>query len=141
MINSLLNWQKRVIKLDRLIIKDQDGQESLITDSSQIKNACNHHFQYVASSSHSHKKNLFEWSLWTKEYQPKDDINSDIYQSLIDSPTLTEWLHIIHQLPSNKATEPSQISNKMLKHLGSATHHHLWLLIKVVLHFNDFSTQ
>ncbi len=140
MINSLLNQQKRIIKLNRLIIKDQDDQESLITDSSQIKNACNHHFQHIAGSSHSHKENLFEWLLWAKEYQSKDDINSDIYQSLIDPLTFTEWLNIIHQLSSNKATRPSQIFNEMLKHLRSATHHHLWLLIKAVLHFNDFPT-
>ncbi len=33
MIDSLLNQYKRIIKLDKLIIKDQDGQKSLITDS------------------------------------------------------------------------------------------------------------
>ena len=54
--------------------------------------------------------------------------------------TLTEWLSIIHQLPNDKATRPSQISNEMLKHLGPATHHHLWLLIKAVLRLNDFPT-
>ena len=43
----------------------------------------------------------------------------------MDSPILTEWLNIIHQLPSNKATGPSQIFNKILKHLEPATHHHL----------------
>ncbi len=84
MIDSLLNWHKRIIKLDRLIIKDQDDQKSLITDSSQIKDACNHHFQNVAGSSYSHKENSFEWSLWVNKYQLKDDINSDIYQSLMD---------------------------------------------------------
>ena len=58
----------------------------------------------------------------------------------MDSPILTEWLNIIHQLPSNKATGSSQISNEMLKHLGPATNHHLWLLIKAVLRLNDFPT-
>ncbi len=33
MIDSLLNQYKQIIKLDKLIIKDQDGQKSLITDS------------------------------------------------------------------------------------------------------------
>ena len=90
MIDLLLNHHKRIIKLDRLIIKDQDGQESLLTDSFQIKNACNYHFQNVAGSFHSSKENSFEWSLWANKYQPKADINSKIYHSLMNPPTLSE---------------------------------------------------
>ncbi len=43
----------------------------------------------------------------------------------MDLLTLLEWLAIIHQLPSNKVSRLSQISNEMLKHLGLAIHHRL----------------
>ncbi|SRR6266498_2481199 len=43
-IDSLLNRSKRVIKLNRLIIKDNFDNKMLITDPTQIKSATIYHF-------------------------------------------------------------------------------------------------
>ena len=48
-------------------------------------------------------------------------IDSSIYNNFLNLPLLSEWLETIHQLPNNKALDPFQISNEMLKHLGPST--------------------
>jgi len=59
----------------------------------------------------------------------------------LDLLSISEWLEIIHQLPNNKASDPFQISNEMLKRLGSSIQHKLWLLVKAVLTLNDIPDQ
>ncbi len=56
-------------------------------------------------------------------------------------PTLSEWLDVIYHLPNYKAPRPSQISNKMLKHLGPSTQHKLWILVKASLTIHDIPAQ
>ena len=41
-------------------------------------------------------------------------------------PDMAKWYDIIKCLPNNKATGPSKISNKMLKHLGPIVLKILW---------------
>ena len=53
------------------------------------------------------------------------------------SLTLNEWLSIIHSLPNNKASGPSQISNEMLKHLGKNTSYAIWKLMCSCLQLKD----
>ncbi len=79
MLNSLLNRSKRVIRLDRLVVKDSRGDQILLTDPAAIKQATIHHFQNVADSSHTPKDHTIEWAQWLPEYAPRDYINSSIY--------------------------------------------------------------
>src|SRR6266542_5599325 len=51
----------------------------------------------------------------------------------MNPPTLKEWINIINQLPNDKAPGTSGITNEMLKHIGPATQHYLWLLVKACL--------
>ncbi len=50
MIKSLLEKKKRVINLDRIIIKNTDRTEELINDLDNIKQYTIHHFQSIAGS-------------------------------------------------------------------------------------------
>ncbi len=60
MLDSLLNHSKRVIRLDRLVVKDSYGDQILLTDPAAIKQATIHHFQNVADSSHTPKDHTGE---------------------------------------------------------------------------------
>ncbi len=141
MLDSLLNRSKRVIRLDRLVVKDSQGDQILLTDPAAIKQAIIHHFQNVAGSSHALKDHTVKWAQWQLEYAPRDYIDSSIYNQFLDLPSLSEWLNIIYQLPNHKAPGPSQISNEMLKHLNSSIQHKLWLLVKAILTLNDIPDQ
>ncbi|EXX79942.1 hypothetical protein RirG_000760 [Rhizophagus irregularis DAOM 197198w] len=58
-----------------------------------------------------------------------DDVSSSIYDSLINPPTLDEWLSTVSSTPNDKAPGPSMITYEMLKHLGSRTLALLLILI------------
>src|SRR6266498_3013712 len=79
MLDSLLNHSKRVIRLDRLVVKDSQGDQILLTDPAAIKQATTYHFQNVAGSSHALKDHTNEWAHWQMEYAPQDYVNSSIY--------------------------------------------------------------
>ena len=60
MLDSLINHSKRVIHLDRLVVKDSHGDQLLLTDPDAIKQATIHYFQNVASFSHTSKNHTVE---------------------------------------------------------------------------------
>src|SRR6266498_5859288 len=60
MLDSLLNRSKRVIRLDRLVVKDSQDDQILLTDPAAIKQATIYHFQNVAGSSHTPKDHTGE---------------------------------------------------------------------------------
>jgi len=141
MLDSLLNRTKRIIKLDRLIIKDDFDNKMLITDLTQIKTATIYHFQHIAGSVNQPKESTSKWFFWSSEYGLRPDIDDNIYNNFMDLPDLTEWLTVLYQLPNHKTTGPSQIFNEMLKHLGPSINHKLWILIRAVLSLNNILTQ
>jgi len=54
-LDSLLNWSKRVIRLDCLVVKDNNNDHILITDLDTIKKTTTHYFQNIAGSYHTSK--------------------------------------------------------------------------------------
>ncbi len=60
MLDSLLNRSKRIIKLDRLIIKDNSDNEMFIMDPTHIKTATVYHFQHIAGSVNQPKESTSE---------------------------------------------------------------------------------
>ena len=114
MIDSLIDHQKRKIIIDRVLINNNNNQE-LLVDPVQIKEAMVHHFQNCAGGTNVRKEIPQEWQ---NQYLPKSNINPDIYNSLMDPPSLNEWHNIIKNLPNDKAAGPSGITNEMIKHLG-----------------------
>ena len=59
----------------------------------------------------------------------------------MDPPTLHEWFEVINNLPTNKATGPSKISNEMLKHLRPTAFNKLWIFISHCITKGDFPDQ
>ncbi|GBC31212.2 RNA-directed DNA polymerase from mobile element jockey-like [Rhizophagus irregularis DAOM 181602=DAOM 197198] len=76
---------------------------------------------------------------WSSAYRPIDEVDSSIYNSLLDPPTLDEWLSTVSSMPNDKAPGPSMITYKMLKHLGSNTSALVLILVQSCLCTADIS--
>ncbi|PKY35259.1 hypothetical protein RhiirB3_455829, partial [Rhizophagus irregularis] len=74
---------------------------------------------------------------WSSAYHPMDDVDSSIYNSLLDPPTLEEWLSTVSSMPNDKAPGPSMITYEMLKHLGSDTSALVLILVRSCLRTAD----
>jgi hypothetical protein len=125
MINSLMNKSQRRIVIDR-IIQNENDQEILITNPEKIKELTNKHFQTCPGAVNEEKEIPDQWK---EQYKPQQHIDENIYQDLMKLPSQEEWFEIIKQLPNEKATGTSLISNEMLKHLGTSAQEFLWKFI------------
>ncbi|PKY35855.1 hypothetical protein RhiirB3_457371, partial [Rhizophagus irregularis] len=120
-INSALSRTRRCITLDRVFI-DHPTQPKLLTDPHDIDDAVINHFQNSVPIKSSPPDNISALpDRWSSAYCPMDDVDSSIYNSLLDPPTLDEWLSTVSSMPNDKASGPSMITYEMLKHLGSNT--------------------
>ncbi|GET55807.1 hypothetical protein GLOIN_2v1783661 [Rhizophagus irregularis DAOM 181602=DAOM 197198] len=120
-INSALSRTRRRITLDRVFI-DHPTQPKLLTDPHDIDDAVIDHFQNSVPIKSSPPDNISALpDRWSSAYCPMDDVDSSIYNSLLDPPTLDEWLSTVSLMPNDKASGPSMITYEMLKHLGSNT--------------------
>ncbi|GET66237.1 RNA-directed DNA polymerase from mobile element jockey-like [Rhizophagus irregularis DAOM 181602=DAOM 197198] len=118
-IDSALSRTRRRITLDRVFI-DHPTHPKLLTDPHDIDDAVIDHFQNsvpIKSSPPDTISTLPE--RWSSAYHPMDDVDSSIYNSLLDPPILEEWLSTVSSMPNDKAPGPSMITYEMLKHLGS----------------------
>jgi hypothetical protein len=135
MIDSILSRKRRVITLDRILLRDPLTEETtLITDPEQIKSQTNQHFQTVAGGRHQPKQLN---PRWTRQYTPLSGIKDEWYSTLMSLPTRDEWQSVINSLPNGKAAGPSGVSNEMLKHLGKPMANALWKLICICCQLND----
>ncbi|PKY34790.1 DNase I-like protein, partial [Rhizophagus irregularis] len=101
-INSALSRSRRRITLDRVFI-DHPTQPKLLTDPHDIDDAVINHFQNsVPIKSPPDNISAFP-ERWSSAYRPMDDVDSSIYNSLLDPPTLEEWLTTVSSMPNDKA--------------------------------------
>jgi hypothetical protein len=114
MIDSFLKRSKRTIVIDH-VLQIKDNYQALVTDPDEIKILTNEYFQTCAGGVH-HDVEIPDY--WKPQYSPRSDINDNIYSYLMTGITNQEWVDATRQLPLNKATGPSGISNEMIKHLG-----------------------
>ena len=133
MISSFLDKQKNTIVLDR-VLTTHNGDEVLVTDPDQIMQITNHHFQTCAGGSNEPKTIPDNWQA---QYQPKSDIDANIYEHLMTAPTLEEWSDVLRQLPKSKAAGTTKITNEMLQHLGSDANEILWKFVSACLRLNQ----
>ena len=68
-------------------------------------------------------------SRWINQFLPREYVNSNYYENLLEPPTLDEWLSVLTHLPKDKAAGPSGITNEMLTNLGDKLQYLLWQLI------------
>src|SRR4051794_2151443 len=92
----------------------------------EIKCLTNEHFQTCPDGTHIQKEIPDQWK---EQYTPLTTINPIIYKYLMTKPTYNEWLDVLKQLPNDKASGPSGITNEMLKNLGSKMSECIWKFI------------
>ncbi|GET54687.1 ribonuclease HI, putative [Rhizophagus irregularis DAOM 181602=DAOM 197198] len=132
-IDSALSRTHRRITLDRVFI-DHPTRPQLLTDPKDVDDAVVNHFQnfvFIKSTPPVAINTLPD--RWSSAYQPMDDVSSSIYDSLMNPPTLDEWLSTVSSTPNGKASGPSMITYEMLKHLGTRTSALLLILIQACL--------
>ncbi|GET56224.1 RNA-directed DNA polymerase from mobile element jockey-like [Rhizophagus irregularis DAOM 181602=DAOM 197198] len=136
-INSALSRTCRHITLDRVFI-NHPTQPKLLTDLHDIDDAVINHFQNSVPIKLSPPDNISTLlERWSSAYRPMDDVDSSIYNSLLDPPTLEEWLSTVSSMPNDKAPGPSMITYEMLKHLGSNTSALVLILVQSCFHTAD----
>ncbi|GET64412.1 RNA-directed DNA polymerase from mobile element jockey-like [Rhizophagus irregularis DAOM 181602=DAOM 197198] len=136
-INSALSRTRRRITLDRVFI-DHPTQPKLLTDPHDIDDAVINHFQNSVPIKSTPPDNISALpERWSSAYRPMDDVDSSIYNSLLDPPTLEEWLSTVSSMPNDKAPGPSMITYEMLKHLGSNTSALVLILVQSCLYTAD----
>ncbi|GET62255.1 reverse transcriptase family protein [Rhizophagus irregularis DAOM 181602=DAOM 197198] len=102
-INSALSRTRRRITLDRVFI-DHPTQPKLLTDPHDINDAVIKHFQTSVPIKSSPPDNISAFpERWFSAYRPMDDVDFSIYDSLLDPPTLEEWLSTVSSMPNDKA--------------------------------------
>ncbi|GET62886.1 Down syndrome cell adhesion molecule-like protein Dscam2 [Rhizophagus irregularis DAOM 181602=DAOM 197198] len=132
-IDSALSRTRRRITLDRVFI-DHPSQPQLLTAPKDIDDAVVNHFQNFVPIKSTPPVSIDTLpDRWSSAYQPMDDVSSSIYDSLMNPPTLDEWLSTVSSTPNGKASGPSMITYEMLKHLGSCTSALLLILIQSCL--------
>ncbi|GET65862.1 hypothetical protein GLOIN_2v1786555 [Rhizophagus irregularis DAOM 181602=DAOM 197198] len=132
-IDSALSRTHRCITLDRIFI-DHPTRPQLLTDPKDVNAAVVNHFQNFVPIKSSPPVSIDTLpDRWSSAYQPMDDVSSSIYNSLMNPPTLDEWLSTISSTPNGKASGPSMITYEMLKHLGTRTSALLLILIQACL--------
>ncbi|PKK57690.1 hypothetical protein RhiirC2_825209, partial [Rhizophagus irregularis] len=136
-IDSALSRTRRRITLDRVFI-DHPTQPKLLTDPLDIDDAVINHFQNFVPIKSSPPDNISDLpQRWSSAYHPMDDVDSSIYNSLLDPPTLEEWLSTVSSMPNDKAPGPSMITYEMLKHLGPNTSALVLILVQSCFHTAD----
>jgi hypothetical protein len=89
-----------------------EKEEEIVVDSKRIKEEVVKHFQSVAGSQNKEKDIPEDWK---EDYQAKENINKDIYRSLMDIPMLEELKISINNLAKGKAAGPSEITYELFK--------------------------
>ncbi|PKC57367.1 hypothetical protein RhiirA1_472609 [Rhizophagus irregularis] len=132
-IDSALSRTRRCITLNRIFI-DHPIHPQLLTDPKDIDAAVINHFQNFVPIKSTPPVSIDTLpDRWSSAYQPIDDVSSSIYDSLMNPPTLDEWLSTVSSTPNGKASGPSMITYEMLKHLGTRTSALLLILIQTCL--------
>ncbi|RIA83920.1 hypothetical protein C1645_833040 [Glomus cerebriforme] len=116
---------------------DTDATEELTLEPNIIKEHIINHFQNLGDNSQqisynaaSHLNLPPEWALI---YTSKNYIQSDWFTTINDPITLTELQDTLSSLPNNKASGPSSITYKDIKHLDNHTKNFLVEFFNLIL--------
>ncbi|CAG8782724.1 12554_t:CDS:2, partial [Rhizophagus irregularis] len=106
MINSFMNREIKSIVIDQVIVTE-NNDDVLITDPQSIKKRRSTNQEKILSG------------IWIDQYSPRNYVDENIYDGLIDHITQEEIEYHISLLPNGKASGPSRVSYKMIKHSSS----------------------
>ena len=102
-IESALSRIRCRIILDRVFVNHSTHPTLLTTPDAIDKEVINHfqNFVLITSSPPSSIHNLPK--RWSEAYKPLAHVNPNIFDSLMDPPTLEKWSSTISSMPNDKA--------------------------------------
>ena len=106
MLDSILQRRAEPISFKKIIT-----QNSVITDSKEIKRAVQTHFKDWTKAN---PPNETLWEEWEPFYSPLKDVHSSIYSDLLSPITIEELTQTIMLAPKKKAIGPFGIANEVL---------------------------
>jgi ribonuclease HI/endonuclease/exonuclease/phosphatase family metal-dependent hydrolase len=116
MISSLTDQYKQTIKIDRIIVKGEDGAEHITTDPSEVKTQVNKYYSQAFKKRSSRFQQMGKE--WKEQYKPRDYIDPAWFENLSKQPSEIELDCVLKELPNSKAPGPSGITYEMIKNLG-----------------------
>ena len=117
MLNSLLNREKKSIVIDHLVIKDEQGMDRKVLDEKLIKQKVKENFEQITNYDAPNRVDLEQD--WNDYYNPRSDIDSNIYQDLLAPISIEEWMTTCSELNKNKAPGITEISYDIIKKSGA----------------------
>ncbi|GBC09190.1 hypothetical protein RclHR1_08680007 [Rhizophagus clarus] len=130
MIDSLTEREIKKIHIDRLLTRNDDNEEVLITDLDKIKALTLQHFQNCAGSKNDIKTIPKEW---ITEYEPMDQIDHHIYDSTLKPIDVEELHQVVYDFPKKKACSPTTLYYKDFQILFPAIKDQLLSLFNKIL--------
>ena len=116
MINSLTNNYTNKIQIDRITKLNLDNNTKfIITNPDEIHNKVKKYYN-IFRRRKSNFNNLDNF--WKNQYESLSHINENCYNNILNRPSNQELLDTIKDLPNNKASELSEITNKIIKKLS-----------------------
>src|SRR2546421_318833 len=100
MLNSILEREQRHIDINRIIIKNANNEEELLLEETDILRETAKYFKKITDNIVEKDEELENY--WAEEYKPREDINDEIYEDLLNPINTEEWIITIKNLPKNK---------------------------------------
>ncbi|GBC39983.1 RNA-directed DNA polymerase from mobile element jockey-like [Rhizophagus irregularis DAOM 181602=DAOM 197198] len=117
MINSILDKTYSRINLDRIRIATDTQEEILLNSKEEVQAEAINAFSSIFRSRNHKFENLPEQ--WRDIYEPRADIDLQVYDHLDDMPTEQEWNEMLNTMNDKSAPGISNISYKLIKKAGA----------------------
>jgi hypothetical protein len=115
-IQTLTNSYRDRIKIDRIKVKQQKGEDYITTQREEIFHQIYKYYSEAFKKRDAGFKYLDD--SWKEQYFPRDFIKEEWFSPLQEKIKEEEIKAMLRTLPNNKAAGPSGIKYEMLKHLG-----------------------
>src|SRR6185436_6792330 len=138
MLNNILERNQEHIVIEKVIHKETD-RPICIDRPKEVKSFVKNHFQKWTCKRIVQHSKLPE--RWTKQYQPKENIDPDWYKELLTPPTWEELQEELNRSPKGKAAGPSTITAELIQHSGDCLQKLLWQIATGVAKEKDIPTQ
>ena len=125
MINSILGRHKALVILNNITHKNYNTMEP-----KEIKQEIKEHFRKWTKYN---PKNEATWEGWKARYEPKEEINNNWYEGVEQEISMEELKEIITEAPSGKTIEPSEVSNEIIKRLGTKATEHMLKIMNICM--------
>ena len=115
MLQSLLNKPYNKVTIDRVLREESTHYQNqeLIVDESLVKQQVTAYFQKQFKKRNQKFEEMNQ--KWKKEYEPKKDINSDLYKNIISPISEEEWTQALRKTQNKTAPGISGIGYILLK--------------------------